>query len=133
MLTPDQVTAYTTALVFGCAAAYERFVNRKKTEKTEQERTALSEALMFKERGDLMLKQVEEYKDLLEKEYTAHQATRDFHHAQATIAQLKLSECNEKCQELQTRTDLTRVEEILIRQSTAMTQMASGIQELLKR
>lgn len=131
--TPDQLAAYIVALLFAFAAGYERFINRKKAEKIEVNQTVLSEALAFKERGDLMLKQAEEYRGLLEQEYKAHQATREFHHTQSQLAQEKLSACNEKCLELQSRTDITRVEQNLTLLTVAMTRVGTGVEELLKR
>lgn len=144
MIPTEQIAAYATAIAFGFAAGYERFINRRKVLKTEADQLQLSEAKAFKERGDLMLKQAEEYRTLLEKEYQAHQVTREFHHKQSTIAQQKLLECNEKCLELQTRTDLSRLEHLLADQTTAFSKMSEvqsnalsqislGIQELLKR
>lgn len=141
MLTPDQIAAYTTAaasaFVFGGMAGYERFVNRKRAkkieDKTDLEKQALSEALAFQRSADLMTQQAEVYRQLLEKEYAAHQVTREYHHGEAQKSQLKLSQCNELNQELRSRTDISRIEEILVTQTKAMQQMAEGIQDLLKR
>lgn len=130
---PEQLGGYITAIAASLWALKERIQSQKVVNKTDAEKALVSEALMFKERGDLMLKQANEYKELLEKEYQAHEATREYHHGQATVAQQKLSECNEKCQELQTKTDISRVEEILLKQTTAMLEMSAGIKELLKR
>lgn len=132
-ITPEQVGAYATALLFACMAAYERFVNRKRAIKTEADQETLSEARAFKERGDLMLKQADEYRMLLEKEYSAHQKTREFHHDQATLVQEKLSKCNEHCLELQSRTDITKVEYLLVQQTAALTEIAAGIKQLLEK
>lgn len=132
MLAPEQIAAYMTAAAFGIAAGYERFINRKRAQKQEVDQGVLAEALAFKERGDLMLKQANEYHDLLEKEYEAHQQTRKFHHDQATIAQEKLSKCNELCLDLQSRTDITRLEKLVLKQTDALEKMSQGITELLK-
>lgn len=135
MTTPtyDQLVLGGVAVVSFCSAVFERFVNRKKSQKTEADQQLLEEAKVFKERGDLLLAQVAEYKKWYEDEKQAHQQTREYHHDQSAKAQEKLSRCNEKCQELQGRTDISRVEQLLVNQTTALMSIGAGVQKLLER
>lgn len=129
--TPDQWFAYTAATVAAVAAALERYKASKATTKTDQEKAIVSEAKAWKERAELMEKMSNDYHTLLEKEYAAHQATRQFHHDKANEFQAKLDKCVERCSELQAKTDITKVETLLLQQGDSLKTMAEGIRELL--
>jgi hypothetical protein len=126
MLSPDQIAAYTTSVLFGAAAAFERYKSSRVTKKTEAEAAVVSDAKRQEERGNLMAKMADDYKALLEKEYTAHQATRDYWHEKANDFQKQLAKCNEDCAALQMKTDLSTVQVSLLT-------IAKGVEELLRR
>lgn len=132
-ISPEQIGNGVVTLFLAALVAHEKWTNRNKTKKIEETQDSLAEAKVFKERGDMLLVQVEEYKTMLEKERMAHEASRKFHHDQATIAQEKMSACNDKCLELQARTDITRIETMLGEQTRSLVQIGSGIQKLLER
>lgn len=130
-ITPDQCFAYGVALVTSIGAGLERWRASKATQRTAIEKEVVSDAKRQEERGNLMAKMADDYKLLLEKEYTAHQATREFHHHKASEDQAKLDKCFERCQELQEKTDLSKIEALLLEQGQTLKTVADGIRELL--
>lgn len=91
------------------AAAYERIRSSKKSDKVDADNQALSDAKMWKTRGDDLLKLVDEYKGYFEKERVEHAKTRDYWHDKATSFQADLSKCQEQIIELKGRPDLSDV------------------------
>lgn len=130
-VTPDQIFAYSAAAVAAFAAGIERWRASKVSQKTALEKEVVSDAKRQEERGNLMAKMADDYKALLEKEYIAHQATREFHHHKAGEDQAKLDKCNERVQELQVKTDVSEIERLLLQQGKSLETMAAGIRELL--
>lgn len=114
-------------------AAWERYQASKQQKKIQTDQAVLSAAQSAQDQCALLLVQVENYKTMLLDEQEQHKKTRQFHHDQAGKAQELLAKCNETCQELKSKTDLSKLEEILIRQLNISTQMGDGITELLKR
>lgn len=115
--------AWVAAAVAATAAGIERWRASKVTAKTAQEKEVVADAKAQEARGNLYAKMSEEYKGLLEKEYIAHQVTRDYHHTKANEFQAELCKCNERCTELQSKTDITKIELILIEQGKRMIEM----------
>lgn len=131
-ITPDQIFAYSAAAVAAFAAGIERWRASKVSQKTALEKEVVSDAKRQEERATLMAKMADDYKILLEKEYAAHEATRDFHHKKAKEDQATLLKCNERVQELQVKTDLSKIETLLLAQGQCLQTMAEGIRDLLK-
>lgn len=132
-VTPDQIFAYCTAGVAAIAAGIERWRAGKITQKTAIEKEVVSDAKRQEERGTLMAKMADDYKALLEKEYAAHEATRNFHHAKAEKDQATLAKCNEHVAELQQKTDLSKIEMLLLAQGDSLRIVGEGIKELLSK
>lgn len=132
-ITTDQIFSYAVTAVACVAAGVERWKAGKVTQKSVLEKEVVSDAKRQEERGNLMAKMADDYKELLEKEYTAHQHTRDFYHNKSSEDQAKLAKCSERCLELQAKTDLSKIEELILDQSTALKIVAEGIQKLLQK
>lgn len=129
--TPDQLFAYGVSIVACAAAGVERWRANRVTQKTAIEKEVVSDAKRQEERGILMAKMADDYKALLEKEYAAHQSTREFYHKKSSEDQAKLDLCVLRCQELQSKTDLSKVEHLLLEQGATLKTLAEGIRELL--
>lgn len=132
-ITSDQIFSWSVSAVAVIAAGIERYRAGKVTQKTALEKEVVSDAKRQEERGNLMAKMADDYKVLLEKEYSAHQATRDFHHLKANEDQAKLAKCVERNQELQAKTDLSKIEVLLLAQGESLKAVAAGIQKLLTK
>lgn len=129
--TPDQLFAYGVTAVACVAAGIERYRASRVAQKTALEKEVVSDAKRQEERGILMAKMADDYKLLLEKEYAAHNATRQFHHNKSNEDQAKLASCFERCSELQQKTDLSKIETLLLEQGASLRMVAEGIRELL--
>lgn len=123
--------AWIAAAVAATAAGIERWRASKVVAKTAQEKEVVADAKAQEARGNLYAKMAEEYKSLLEKEYAAHEGTREYHHKKAKEDQALLLRCNEKCTELQAKTDVTKIEMLLLQQGESLKTLAEAIRELL--
>lgn len=129
--TTPEAFPYIVSVVCAIAAGLERYRASKVATKTQQEKEVISQAKAQEERGNLYAKMANEYKDLLEKEYAAHEATRIYHHKKAGDDQAKLDRCFERCTELQAKTDITKIETLLLEQGKHLSTACDGIRELL--
>lgn len=134
MTTPsaDQIFAYCASATFALMAGFERFKALRTKKKTDQENAVVSDAKRLEERANLMAKMADDYKLLLEKEYTAHQATRDYWHAKANDFQAELAKCNENCADLKSKTDISKIEHLILEQYKILQPIAQGINKLLE-
>lgn len=131
MIDPASVGAWSAA-AFGAAwAAFERSKSSKVETKTIEDKNVVSEAKAWEARAALYKKMADDSQALLEKEYSAHQATRDFHHSKAGEFQSELLKCHERCADLQEKTDISGIERILSDQQKVLMTMGEGIRELL--
>lgn len=132
--TPDIIQSaggWVAFLIAAGAAGFERYNAKKVTDKTEAEKQVVSSAQAWKSSSELYEGMAKDYRSLLETERSDHQKTRDYWHEKATGFQHDLSKCNEECLKLQGRTDITRVETLLLDQGRHMATVADGIRELL--
>lgn len=132
--TPDLIQSaggWIAFLLAACAAGFERYNSKKITDKTQEEKQVVSEAQAWKSRSEVHESMAKDFRNLLETERKDHQNTREYWHGKATTFQSDLAKCNEDCVKLQGRTDISRVETLLLEQGRHMSTIADGIRELL--
>lgn len=131
MIDPTSAGAWIVAAITSGMAVFERVKSSKVQKKTATEDETLSLAKASQERGNMMGKMAEEYKELLEQERSDHKKTRDYWHDENGKAQLLLSQANLKVLELQDRPDLRDIIDALKTQGEAIQKQSEGIKEIL--
>lgn len=132
--TPDIIQSaggWIAFLLAALAAGFERYNSKKITDRTSAEKQIVSEATAWKSSSELHERMSKDFRGLLETERTDHQKTRDYWHEKSNKFQSDLAKCNEDCIKLQGRTDISRVETLLLAQGQHMATIADGIRELL--
>lgn len=131
MIDPTSAGAWIVAAITSGMAVFEKIKSSKVQKKTAIEDETLSLAKASQERGNMMGKMAEEYKELLEQERSDHKKTRDYWHDENGKSQLLLSQANLKVLELQDRPDLRDIIDALKTQGEAIQKQSEGIKEIL--
>lgn len=132
--TPDIIQSaggWIAFMLAAIAAGFERYRSGKVQDKTAEEKQVVSEATAWKSRSELYEGMTKDFRALLDTERSDHQKTRDYWHEKSNKFQADLSKCNEDCLKLQGRTDISKVETLLLEQGRHMSTIADGIRELL--
>lgn len=132
--TPDLIQSaggWIAFLLAALAAGFERYRSGKVQDKTAEEKQVVSEAQAWKSRSELYEGMTKDFRALLETERADHQKTRDYWHEKSNKFQSDLAKCNEDCLKLQGRTDITKVENLMLEQGKDLRTIAEGIRELL--
>lgn len=126
----DQVTAYGTAAIVAVLAAIDKWRTTKRATKTDEEATLVSEAKMYRARGDDAISLAEEYRQRLAKEHQEFNDYRKFQHEKAKEDQAKMFSLSEEITKLNMKPDYGELFEHVKGQTEMQVKVLQGIESI---
>lgn len=133
VFTSDQIVSYTVAVICFGGATIQKFTAKKKEDKTEAEKSLLSDAKMFQDRAEVLQKLAAENLNLYKAEHEDHKKTRDYWHDKASDFQSTLAKCQLQIEEFKSRPDLAQVVKHIEAQAATSVAILNGIRDVLEQ